>query len=217
MARALAVLAASLLAAATAAWAQPPAFVDAVLAQVAGRVLTASDVALARALALFGLVPAATPLDAALVERAADALRVVDEAERLEIGGDEAEVAAAWAAAAARVGGPDALRRWLAAIAMEEARARALVAQDARHRRFVEVRFREFVFVTPAEVAAALGPGEHPPAEEEAARERLREAHTQERLRAWLAERRQAAPTRRTPAADAGVPDPFPVPPRPAQ
>ncbi|MGH7278659.1 MAG: hypothetical protein ACREJG_08220, partial [Candidatus Rokuibacteriota bacterium] len=94
--------------------------------------------------------------------------------------------------------------------AVEPARARALVADDHRWRRFIDLRFRDFAFVTPAEVAAALGPGPHPPGAEAQARVRLREDETQRRLGAWLAERADRA--RALPAAADGVPNPIPMP-----
>ncbi len=57
--------------------------VDAVLAQVESAVVSASDIALARALELFGFTPSDNPIDAADVDRYATALGEVLEATRL--------------------------------------------------------------------------------------------------------------------------------------
>jgi hypothetical protein len=194
-----------------AAWAAPghaAEFVDAVLGEVEGRIVTASDVALARALGLFGLAPTGEPIGPD-VDGILTAWLVLAEARRLGIEVTPDDVAVAWAAAAARVGGPAALDAWLARAAVEPERARALMADDQRWRRFIDLRFREFAFVTPDEVAAALGPGTHTPEAEARMRTQLREAEARRRLAAWLAER--ADRMRRLPAA-APVPNPFPMP-----
>ena len=166
------------------------ALVDVVLAEAAGQTVTASDVALARALGVFGLSPSAAPIAAEDVERVIAARLEVVEAERLGIGPSEAERERAWAETAARLGGPEALAVWLRDAAVEPAWARQVVEQDLARRHFVDLRFRSFVFVTEAEVTDALGPGEHPPAERERRREALREAETERRRAAWLAEAR---------------------------
>lgn len=186
--------------------------VDAVLAEVGGQPVTASDVALARALSALGLSPSAAPIGTDDVERVVGARLEVAEAERLGIGPSEAERDRAWAATAARLGGSEAVAAWLAEAAVEPAWARRLVAQDLARRHFVALRFRAFVFVTEAEVMAALGPGEHSPAERERQREALREAETERRRAEWLAETRARVPVRLRLAPGETVPAPLPMP-----
>lgn len=82
-------------------------------------------------------------------------------------------------------------------------------ALRAREQRFIELRFPDFAFVTPDEVAGALGPGPHTPEAEAAARARLREAEAERRLAAWLAGRAERA--KRVAGAD-GLPIPFSMP-----
>ena len=136
-----------------------PVLVDVVVAAVGDAPVTAGDVALARALGLFGFTPAPTPIVAADVERMIRAKLVVDESQRLDIGVGEAELEAAWEALAERHGGGAALAAWLAGHAVEPAWARRMLRDHLRHERFAELRFRAFVFVLEEEVSAALGPG----------------------------------------------------------
>lgn len=187
------------------------AFLDAALGEVGGRVVTASDIALARALGLFGFAPSAAPIDAADVERMLDAVLVLQEAEQLDIEGGP-EGATASRAAHERPGGQPALERWLADVDIEPAWAQRLVADDARWRRFIELRFRDFAFVMPDELAAALGPGAHDAAAVEQARARLRAEEAERQLTAWLRETRQRITVRRLIPDDARVPTPFPMP-----
>jgi hypothetical protein len=188
------------------------AFVDAALGSVDARVVTASEIALARALRLFGFAPSAAPIDAADVDRMLDAVLVLQEAEQLDIGGGPDQAEAAWRAASDRLGGRPALDRWLAEASVEPAWARALVAADARWRRFIELRFRDFAFVMPDEVSAALGPGPHDPAAVEGARARLRAEQAERQLAAWLRETRDRVTVRRVIPDDARIPMPFPMP-----
>ncbi|HEY3065976.1 MAG TPA: hypothetical protein VGL09_09310 [Methylomirabilota bacterium] len=187
--------------------------VDAVVGEVEGRVATASDVALARALGLFGFTAtnaAITPPD---VDRLLDAWLVVAEAQRLGIGGGPDEVEAAWGTVAQRFGGAAALDAWLERVAVEAGRARAMVGDHSRWERFIEVRFREFAFVLPDDVTAALGAGVHSEAEQASARERLQAAETERRLAAWLADRRQRTTVQRVLYEGSTLPDPIPMPP----
>jgi len=206
------VLAAGLLAPAPAATA--PALVDAVLAAVDAAPVTAGDVALARALGLFGFTPSSpAPIVAADVERLIRARLVVDEAERLDIVIGDADLEAAWRALAERHGGGAALDARLARSAVEPAWARRMLRDHLRHERFVELRFRAFVFVLEDEVTAALGPGEHAPAARERARERLRAELADRRLAEWLEEAARRVPTRRLLSPDDTVSLPWPTPP----
>ncbi|HUF93695.1 MAG TPA: hypothetical protein VMR23_15070 [Candidatus Limnocylindria bacterium] len=208
---ACALVACGLLATASAAGAEA-VFVDAAVGVVDGSVVTAGDIALARALGLVGFTPSAVPIDAAAVERMIRAHLIVAEARLLDIGPAPGEEEAAWQAAAARVGGMAALQRWLAIVALEPAAARALVGVDLRWRRFIDVRFRAFAFVTPEEVAAALGPGPHDAEAEERARARLAAAQAERELKAWLRQRAQQADAHVLLTDGVTVPNPFPMP-----
>jgi hypothetical protein len=201
-------LAAVLLAAPVAA-AQAP-LVDAVLADVGGDLVTASDVALARALGLFGFPEprsaaaraVAATLDAGDVERMIGVRLVLREARRLGMTATAEESDEAWRALGERRGGAAALETWLAERGIEGGWARRVVRDDRDWRHFVEQRFRVFAFVMPDELAATLGPGPHPPEVEERLRAELRERQTRERLDAWLAQRLRDVRVRRFLDAD---------------
>jgi hypothetical protein len=186
-----------------------PVLVDRVLAAVGDSLVTASDVALARGLALFGFQPAATSITAAEVERMIRARLVVDEARRLDLVVEEAEVEAAWRALADRRDGSAALAAWLADNAIEPAWARGRLADHLRHERFLELRFRAFVFVLEEDISAALGPGEHLPAARDRAREQLRAEIVGRRLAEWLQEAARRTRIRRLLPADQEVPLPW--------
>ena len=187
----------------------PVAIVDAVLADVNGTVLTLSDIALARALGLFGFDPSDAPVSRADVGRLMDARLAEREAARLEIGGSTAAVEEAWQAAGTRAGGMAALTRWLEATGIDPGWARQLIEADVRWRRFIEVRVRAFVFVAEADVAAALGATGATPEERERTRQRLIEEATQRDLALWLEEARSRARIHYADAADASLPLPF--------
>jgi hypothetical protein len=186
-----------------------PTLADAVVATVGAATLTASDVALARALGLFGFTPGAGPIGAAEVERMIRARLVVGEAERLDVGVDEAAVDAAWRALAERWGG--ALDAWLADNAIEPGWARRALRDHLRYDRFVELRFRAFVFVLEEDVTAALGPGTHGPEARERARQRLRAQMTEGRLAEWLDEASGRVTVRRRLGPSEVVPLPWPT------
>jgi hypothetical protein len=188
------------------------AFVDAAVGSVDARVVTASEIALARALGLFGFASSAAPIGAGDVDRMLDAVLVLQEAEQLDIGGAPDEAEAAWRTASGRLGGRQALDRWLAEVSVEPAWARALVADHARWQRFIELRFWDFAFVMPDEVSAALGPGPHDAAAVEQARARLRAEEAERQLAAWLRETRERVTVRRLIPDDARIPTPFPMP-----
>jgi hypothetical protein len=190
-----------------------PVLVDTVVATVGAATVTAGDVALARALGLFGFTPGTGPIGAAEIERSIRARHLVDEAERLDVVVDEAQVEAAWRSLADRRGGSAALAGWLAANAVEPAWARRLLRDHLRHDRFVDLRFRAFVFVLEEDITAALGPGEHAPAARERARERLRAEIAERGLAEWLEEAAQRVPIRRLLSPGDAVPLPWPTPP----
>jgi hypothetical protein len=192
--------------------ASPAAFVDAVLAEAGDTVITASDVALARGLRLFGLQPSEAPVQPEELQRFVDALVVAEEATRLQIAPTEGEGDAAWNAAAMRVGGMEALLSWLDGNGIDRGWARRTVEADLRRRQFIALRFRAFAFVPEAEVVAALGPGFHTPQERERVRESLLAAATQESLAAWIQEARGRVRVRSVESDRRAVPIPFPMP-----
>ena len=196
--------------------ASPAAFLDAVLAAQDETTITASDIALARALSLLGFHPADDPIRTTDVNRLLDARLVEREAARVGIGGSPNEVEEAWEAAAAPWGGPPALMAWAEAHGIQQEWLKELVQADLRRRRFIDLRFRAFVFVSESDVTRALGPGTHPAAERERARSLLREEAVQGELERWLAEARARARIQLAPVGVEPVPNPFPMPPRPS-
>jgi hypothetical protein len=185
------------------------AVVDAVLADVNGTAITLSDIALARALGLFGFGPSDAPVSRPDVERLMDARLAEREAARLEIQGSTAAVEEAWRAAGTRAGGMAALTNWLETTGIDPDWAKQLVEADVRWRRFIEVRFRAFVFVAEADVAAALGTTAATPEEREQTRQRLIEEATQRDLARWLEDARSRARISYAEAADGSLPPPF--------
>ncbi len=214
--RSLAALVAAAIVLAPLVWpavaAQPGRFVDAVLAEADHRLVTASDVALGRALGLFGLAPSAAPIDAADVERLIGSRLILAEADRFDIAPAPDAVEAAWNAVAERLGGPEALTAWLARAGVERDWARAAVAADTRQRHFVDLRFRAFVFVAEREVTEALGAGVHDAAARARTRQALVAREVERRLGAWLREAEERASVRRLLAPALTVPCPLPMP-----
>lgn len=198
-------LAALLLALALAGPAAASRLLEAVLADVDGRLITASDVAVARRLGLFGLPPAAGPVTGAEAERLVDAWLMEAEASRLELAGGLEERAGAWREAEARAGGPQALAAWAGAAGLDLAWIRRLVEVDLAGRRFLELRFRRFVFVTNTEIVELLGPGPHPMEARERAQAALREERAGRALAAWLLGARREARIRRAALAPGGI------------
>jgi len=188
-------------------------FLDAVLAEVNGRTLTASDAGIARAFSLFGMRPSNEPILREDVDRMIDGLLVDQEAAQLVIGEDEEALEVAWRAAAARIGGMEALVRWLDEVALDSTWARGMVRREVRCRRFLDLRFRPFVFVSEEELAAALGPGSHAAEARERTRETLREAAVARELTAWLLDARRRATIRYADGRPGGAPLPFHMPP----
>ncbi|HVQ74074.1 MAG TPA: hypothetical protein VMT79_00895 [Candidatus Binatia bacterium] len=180
---------------------------DAVVAEVDGNAVLLSDIALARALGLFGLEPSTGPIDAAAVERFVDIQLVLVEARRLTLTAASAEIERKWAEAAARFGGPAGLDRWLARAGVDPAWARSLVEAEVLHGQFVDLRFRAFVFVTEAEIDRVAGERG-----DEAARERARVEISRAAVARGLAEWTAAArKTSRVRIVEAGaLPDPLP-------
>ena len=177
--------------------------VDVALAEVGGRLVTLSDVALARGLHLFELQPSDGPITTADLDRYVDAQLALAEATQLDIEVSTDDVARAWDTA-----GGDALAARLTSAGVDRGLARRLIEADLRIERFVELRFRAFAFVTDAEVEQALGPGSHDQAARNAAREELRAESATRALLAWREEARRRVPIRII-ASDPPWPLPF--------
>ena len=167
--------------------------VDALIGVVDGKTVSASDVALARALGVFGFAPSTAPISRDEFDRYTDARLLLDEAGRIGISAEPAEIDRAWAAVVARAGGDGALDRWLDAQAIDRAWARRLVEQDVVRGRFFEARFAAFVFPDEAAVTAALGPGQHDEAARQAARTRLIREAADRAQAEWLQAARRRA------------------------
>jgi hypothetical protein len=181
--------------------------VDAVVAEIGGAIVAAGDVALARALGLFDLAPARGPLTEAEVTRYVDGWLLATEAISLAIEVPGEDMDRAWQAALD--GGREL---WLQAHGIEQAWARRLVEADVRRRRFAEVRFRAFAFVTESDVAAALGPGAHDEAARRRARERLEAERVGREIEAWRRDAMTRIVIRRVWPGPGPVPDPLDVP-----
>jgi hypothetical protein len=116
--------------------------VDAVLGQVGSATVAASDIALARALGLFGFTPSEAPIDAADVDRYAEALVAVLEASRLGIGPTEVEIEQAWRVLEGQQGGGVALQAWFDAVAIDAAWVRRALEAHLRWRAWQDVHAR---------------------------------------------------------------------------
>jgi hypothetical protein len=108
------------------AWARPAgaALVDAVVGAVGSTAVSASDIALARALGLFGFTPSEEPIGSADVDRYGAALVAALEARRLGIGPTRTELDQSWTRLETEMGGAAALRAWLEATRIDVAWAR---------------------------------------------------------------------------------------------
>ncbi len=188
-------------------------FLDAVLAEVNGATVAASDIGLTRALQLFGLHPSDEPIQTADSQRLIDVRLVEAEADRLGIAEAKSGGETAWQEATARLGGPSALRAWLLAAGIDPAWAHRLVGEDFRWHRFIDLRFRAFAFVSEEEVTKALGPGPHTAEVRQRRRESLLTAAVNRSLDEWLAQARAGARIRLVPTGLTTIPNPIPMPP----
>jgi hypothetical protein len=168
-------------------------FLDGLVAEVDGVVVTASDVALGRALGLFGFTPTSGPLSPEDVRRYVDGQLLAREASRIGVEDTPADRVEAWAAVARRASGESALTRWLTTADVAEAWARRLVDDDLRMRQFIALRFRALAFIPEADLAAALGPGDHDEGTRETMRARLEAEAADHRLAEWLVDARARA------------------------
>ena len=108
--------------------------VDVVVGNVGPSIVTASDIALARALGLFGFTPSEAPIDATDVDRYGAALVAVLDASRLGIGPTLPELDEAWTTLETQIGGADALRSWLDATKIDVAWVRRALDAHLRWR-----------------------------------------------------------------------------------
>jgi hypothetical protein len=171
----------------------PAAPLDALLAQVDARTISASDVALARALGLFGFAPTRSPITRADVDRYVDALLILAEAGRIGIEAEPAATDRAWTASATRAGGDATLTRWLGDNAIDRDWARRLVEEDLVTSKFLQARFAAFVFPDEETITRELGPGQHDESERERVRERLIREGAAEAQARWLDDARRRA------------------------
>lgn len=178
--------------------------VDTVVADVAGRAVMLSDVALARALGVLGLEPSTAPITDAELAKYLDAQLAVREATQLAIEVTAADVDQAWEQA-----GGATLAARLARAGIAPAWARRLLEEDRRVDRFVELRFRSFAFVTDFDVDEALGPGQHDEATRTRTRARLRDEMIAKAFAAWQGDARQRIPIHRVPDVTGPWPPPF--------
>ena len=178
--------------------------VDEVLAEVASRPVTLSEVTLARALGVFGLEPSSGPITDADLGKYLEAQLAVRESVQLDVDVPTADLEGAWEKA-----GGAALASRLAAVGADTAWARRLVEADQRVQRFIDLRFRAFAFVTDFDVDEALGPGTHDEATREATRERLRAGMVTRAFTAWQEEARQRVTITRIPSVTGPWPAPF--------
>jgi hypothetical protein len=180
------------------------ALVDAVLAEVDRSPVTLSDVALARALGVLGLDPSPGPITEADLARFLDAQLALREATQVDIEVSTADVDRAWEAA-----GGDALAARLEAAGIDPAWGRRLVEADLRVKRFVDLRFQGFAFVTEFDVDDALGPGPHEEDARARTRDRLRAEMVARAFADWKDDARRRIPMRRVPGATGPWPAPF--------
>ena len=190
------------------------AFLDAVLASVAGKTVTVSDVAIGRALSLFDLRPSEAPIGSVEIEQVVNAVLLEREAAQLAIGDAPEEVEAAWRAAADSIGGMPALLAWMAQEGLDASWVKSLVESDLRGQRFIDLRFRAFAFVSDADVAAALGPGAHASEVREREREALSIRAVDRAVKEWLADARTRHAIVLSDTGAGDVSPPFSMPPR---
>ena len=177
--------------------------VDTVLAAVGSRPVMLSDVTLARALGVLGLEPSSGPITDADLAKYLDAQLAVRESVQLDVELPAGDLDRAWEKA-----GGAALTSRLTAVGIDPAWARRLIEADLRVQRFIDLRFRDFAFVTDFDVDEALGPGSHDEATRERTRERLRADMVARSFTAWQEEARQRVPITRV----QGVTGPWPAP-----
>ncbi len=186
--------------------------VDTLLAQVDSRTISSSDIALARALGVFGFAPSGSPIERSDIDRFVDALLMLAEAGRIGIEIEPAAIDAAWVAVGIRAGGEAALERWLETKAIDRDWARRFVEEDLVKAKFLDARFAAFVFPDEDAISRELGPGQHDEAARERARERLVRQAASEAQATWLADARRRASIKILLPAGSSVAPPFALP-----
>ena len=166
---------------------------DTLLAQVDSPTISASDIALARALGVFGFAPSSAPITRADIDRFVDVLLILAEAGKIGVEAEPAAVEAAWAAAAARAGGEATLTTWFADNAIDRDWARRLVEEDVVRSKFLDARFAAFIFPDEEAVNRELGPGQHDEDARERVRARLTRQAAVEAQAKWLDDARRRA------------------------
>lgn len=111
--------------------------VDVVVGEVRPAIVTASDIALARAFGLFGFTPSEAPIQRGDVDRYGAALVAALEASRLGIGPTLAELDQAWATLETQLGGAAALRSWLETATIDSAWVRRALEAHLRWRTWI--------------------------------------------------------------------------------
>ena len=186
--------------------------VDTLLAQVDARTISASDIALARALRVFGFAPSSAPITRTDVDRFVDVRLILAEAAKIGVEAEPAALDKAWAEAAARAGSEAALARWLEDKAIDRDWARLMVGEDIVKSKFLDARFTAFIFPDEETVTRALGPGQHDEDARERVREKLiREAAVEAQAK-WLDDARRRASIKILLPDGASVVPPFPGP-----
>jgi hypothetical protein len=186
--------------------------VDTLLAQVDARTISASDIALARALGVLGFAPSSAPITRTEVERFVDVLLILAEAARIGVEGEPAAVDTAWAAVAARAGGEAALTRWLDDKAIDRDWARLMVGEDIVKSTFFDARFAAFIFPDEETVTRELGPGQHDEAAREHVRDQLIRRAALDAQAKWLDDARRRASIKILLPDGASVAPPFTLP-----
>lgn len=185
------------------------ALLDAVLAEVGGTTITASDIALSRRLGLFGLASPDSRIGPIDIEQFIDARLVALEAAGLGIQATAEEIEGRWQAIERRPDWASTLDSWLEENGIGREWPGDLIAQHLRWERFIDLRFRSFIFITESEVLRALGREPLNAEEFESTREALRSEQVGMKLSEWLKEARNRVRIRRSPEAAKGVADPL--------
>jgi hypothetical protein len=185
---------------------------DALIGVVDGKTVSASDIALARALGVLGFTPSSAPITREEIERYADVRLLLDEAGRIGISAGPEDTERAWAAVVGRAGSDGTLDRWLDAQAIDRTWARRVVEEDVVRVRFFEARFAAFVFPDEEAVGRALGPGQHDETAREAARTRLTREAADRAQAEWLQGARRRARIQILLPPGGSIAPPFPPP-----
>jgi hypothetical protein len=186
--------------------------VDTLVAVVDSRTVSASDIALARALGTFGFTASAAPMGRKDIDRYVDVILVLQESERIGISVEPVETDRAWDAAVARAGGEAAVQRWLDGNAIDRDWARHAVELDVKRQKFLAERFAAFVIPSEDDVTKSLAPGQTDEAARDEARATLIRAAAEKAQAEWLVGARRRAAIRILISDGAVIAPPFPAP-----